>query len=428
MNQKHTRALLGLLATTTLCSTFVPSAVAADTGSMTESQYVDQVVRAGLTARIADMEASVARADAVGVGAWGNPSVNWQRESVGAQEGPGATQDIFALSVPIVLSGRLGLEREAALAGAEAAAFRRSRAIAELRYQALNRFYDVVAASQRREVLVASLKAVRQLADSIATREKAGDASGYDRLRIALEAATVNDALNEAKAREETAKTSALSLLPAGHEFLPDFTGDLSRAPPVVNSPLLLSESRERRGDLRALRLEAAAAEQARQAAARSWIPDPSISGGVQLLDAGKTSARAGYVVGVELPFPLFQRRQGEQARATSRRDLAQARLAHLEREIDVQVVATQEQSYALRMRLETFRKDVLARALELRRIATAAYRGGASDLLVLVDAERGAREAQLGAVDLARAVIRVDSDLLLMTGVHDGPQAGRSK
>jgi cobalt-zinc-cadmium efflux system outer membrane protein len=91
-------------------------------------------------------------------------------------------------------------------------------------------------------------------------------------------------------------------------------------------------------------------------------------------------------------------------------------------------VVATQEQGRALRVRLEAFRKDVLAPALELRRIATAAYRGGASDLLVLVDAERAAREAQLGAVDLARSVVRMDSDLVLMTGVHDRPQAGRSR
>jgi outer membrane protein, heavy metal efflux system len=72
------------------------------------------------------------------------------------------------------------------------------------------------------------------------------------------------------------------------------------------------------------------------------------------------------------------------------------------------------------RARAETHRTEVLARAEELRKIATAAYRGGASDLLALVDAERAAREARLQAVDLATAVVDIDNDLLLLAGSYD--------
>lgn len=428
MNQRNKGGVvLGLLLATTLCSTLASGTAHAQTAAMTEKQFVDEVLRAGLTSKIAELEAGVGRAESVGAGAWANPSVNWQREGVGAGGGaPGNTQDILSLSLPIVLSGRLGLEREAALAGAEAAAFRRSRAKAELRHEAVNRFYDVVAAVQRRDAASISFRAMRLLADVIAAREKAGDASGYDRQRIALEAAMVNDEVSEAIARERTAKTSALGLLPEGHGFLPDFVGDLSRPPPAVNLQLLVRRSTERRGDLRALRAEIVAAESAGRAAARSVIPEAAVSGGVQLLDAGKPGARVGYVVGVELPLPLFQRRQGEQARAVARRDLIQARHAALEREVRLHVVTAHEESIALRTRLETYRREVLGRAVELRRIAAAAYRGGASDLLVLVDAERGARQAQLGAVDLARAVIRADSDVVLLSGVHDDESRDR--
>lgn len=404
---------------TMLCSTWPAASADGGGGALDARRYVDAVLRASLAARVADAEAAFERAEGAGAGRWANPAIAWQRESAGAR--PAATQDTFSFSWPLVLSGRLGLEREAARQGAEAALARRERARAELTYEASRRFHGVLAARERKAVLEASRATLRDLSATIVTRERAGDASGYDRLRIGLEAAAVEDLVRGAVIEERSARAAALALLGPEAAGLPDLVGSLAEAgarPPRMPA---IGNLETRRADLRALELDSRAAGAAERAADRAWIPEPVIQGGAQILDAGQPNAKRGYVVGVEVPLPIFQRQQGEKARAAARRSLADARRAALMRETHTRLGALSRELSERRARLESHRKDVLLPAEELRRIAHSAYRGGASDLLVLVDAERAAREARLSAVELASAVIEASAALELLSGASDG-------
>jgi cobalt-zinc-cadmium efflux system outer membrane protein len=427
MNQRVAIFVAALAIPTIVSSTVAPAAAQTGPGVLDQRRYVEEVLRAGLESRVADAEAALGRVERVGAGAWPNPALAWQRESVGSGPASGSTQDILSVSVPLVLSGRLGLEREAAFRGAEAAAARRSRARAELRHEAVHRFHTALAAGEKKTVLADSLGKLRQLADVIATREKAGDASGYDRLRITLEAAAIDDLVRGAVLAERAARAAALALLSPDHASLPALQGSLAAAARMPSRPPRLEEM-EGRADLRALTLEAGAAESARQAAGRSWIPELELTAGAQVLNAGRLGESRGYVAGVQLPLPLFQRRQGEGARAQARRDLAEARRATLLREARATLAALTVASDERRKRFELHRAEVVARAEELRKIATAAYRGGASDLLALVDAERAAREASLQAIDLAMEVVEAENDLSLLAGVHDEPDTRRQK
>jgi cobalt-zinc-cadmium efflux system outer membrane protein len=402
--------------TTILCST--AEAAAQSGSSLDVHRYVEAVLRAGLAARVAEAEAAAGRAEGIGVGAWSNPALGWQRESAGSN--PADTQDIVSLSWTLALSGRLGLEREAARQGAEAASARLDRARAELRYLAEQRFYAVLAARRRKDVLAFSLSAMRGMASTIATREKAGDASGYERLRMGLEAAVVEDLMRRAAIEERTAQAAALALLGTEVTTLPRFTGSLTDAVTAENELLAKQGLEERRGDLRALALEARSAAAAAQAGDRGWIPDPTLTAGAQVLRIGQENASRGYVVGLEVPLPLFQRRQGESARAAARKNLAEARGAALRREVQARIEALAAEVVERRARLEMHRKDVVGPAEELRRIANSAYRGGASDLLVLVDAEAAAREAALSSIDLAVELIEARAQLLLLNGSFD--------
>src|SRR5215212_7887077 len=89
-----------LLAPTIACS--ISTAVLAQ-GALDQRQYVEHVLRAGLDARVAEAEAAVGMAEAVGAGAWSNPVLGWQRESAAGGQGTRATQDIFSVSLPLVL-------------------------------------------------------------------------------------------------------------------------------------------------------------------------------------------------------------------------------------------------------------------------------------------------------------------------------------
>jgi cobalt-zinc-cadmium efflux system outer membrane protein len=389
--------------------------------ALDESQYVERVLAGSLEARVAELEAALGRAEAVGAGSWPNPALEWERQKTASGAREGESQDVLMASIPLVLSGRLGLEVEAADRNARAAEARHEWARAGLRHEATRAFATVLAARERRSILEQSLAELRRLAEAIATRERAGEAAGYERLRIELEVATVQDALRGAVLDEQQAEAQALRLLGPGVTVLPPFEGSLQVERPLPDGASLLAELGERRGDLRALALETRGAEAARRAAGRGWIPEPSLRAGAQFLDVGLPGAGVGYVVGVGLPLPLFDRRQGEAARAEARRGLAEARRAALLHEARTRLAVVLQAVSGRRERLARHRADVLGRAQELRQIAATAYRGGGAELLVLVDAERAAREARLTTVELTVSLVEAETDLLLLAGAHDG-------
>ncbi|WNG50466.1 TolC family protein [Archangium minus] len=388
--------------------------------ALNEQQYVTRVLESGLEARVAEQEARLGRAEAVGVGLWPNPSLEWERQKTSSGTRKGESQDVLRASIPLVLSGRLGLEAKAAEQHARAAEARHEWARAGLRHEATRAFAAVLAARERRSILEESLAQLGRLAEAIATRERAGEAAGYDRLRIELEAATVRDALRGAELDTRQAEAQALRLLGPEVTVLPPFEGSLLVERPQPEGALLLARLEERRGDLRALALEAHGAEAARRAAGRGWIPEPTVQAGAQFLDVGLPGAGVGYVVGVELPLPFFEHRQGDAARARARQGLSEARLAALLHEARSRLAVALEAVFGRRERLARHRTEVLERAEELRRIAATAYRGGGAELLVLVDAERAAREARLTTVELAVSLLEAETDLLLLAGAYD--------
>lgn len=389
--------------------------------ALDEAQYVERVLTASLEARVAELEAALGRTEAVGVGLWPNPALEWERQKTNSGTREGESQDVLVASIPLVLSGRLGLEAEAAERSAQSAEARHAWARAGLRHEATRAFSAVLAARERRSILEESLATLRGLAEVIAVREKAGEAAGYERLRIELEVETVRDALRGALLEEQQATAGALWLLGPGVASLPPLQGALGVERPLPDGATLLAGLGERRSDLRALTLEASSAEAARRAAGRSSIPDPIVSAGAQFLDVGLPGAGAGYVVGVALPLPLFERRQGESARAEARRVLSEARHAALLHAARTRLPVLLEAVSGRRERLVRHRTDVLSRAEELRRIAATAYRGGSAELLVLVDAERAAREARLTAIELGVSLVEAETDLLLLAGAYDG-------
>ncbi|HEX8436275.1 TolC family protein [Archangium sp.] len=384
--------------------------------TLTEREYVERVLASGLDARVAEGQAALSRAEAVGARRWANPVLEWQRESARLGGGVRETQDIVMASMPLVLSGRLGLEAQSAEQGARAAEARRDFARLRLWNEATRAFSSALGAQERRAILEDSLMALRRLESAIAAQEKAGEAAGYDHLRVSIEVATVEDLLRGVALEERKRKAEALRLLPPGSGALPMLQGAprVERRLPPREEVLSVLEARP---DVRAWELEARSAELARRAAARGWIPEPTVNAGAQLLDVGQPSAATGYVVGLALPLPLFQHRQGEAARAEARRVLAESQRAALLHATRIQLEAAYEEVSGRRERLERHRATVLQRTEELRRVAEAAYRGGSADLLALVDAERASREARLAAVELSVSAIEAEVDLLLLAG-----------
>jgi cobalt-zinc-cadmium efflux system outer membrane protein len=412
---------LGTLSGTAVLVVLVSVAASAQP-ALTERQYVERVLASGLDTRVAEGEAALGRAEAVGLARWPNPTLEWQRESARAGDGARETQDILVATVPLVLSGRLGLEAESAEQGARAVEARRDFARLRLWNEAIRTFSAALGAQERRAILEDSLETLRRLEVAIAAREKAGEAAGSDHLRISIEVAMVEDLLRGAVLDERKQKAEVLRLLPPGSGELPPLQGSLAEARPLPPRENVVS-ALESRPDVRAWELEARSAELARRAAGRGWIPEPTVNAGAQLLDVGQPGAGTGYVVGLSLPLPLFQRRQGEAARAEARRALAEAQRAALLHSARIRLATAYDEVEGRRARLERHHATVLVRTEELRRIAGAAYQGGSADLHLLMEAERASREARLAAVELSASVTEAETDLLLLAGAPVGSE-----
>ena len=98
-------------------------------------------------------------------------------------------------------------------------------------------------------------------------------------------------------------------------------------------------------------------------------------------------------VFGVRLPLPLFNRNQGEVARAEAERRRENFRLVLTEQRIRQEVTEAFNNFQAQERRVREIEGFYLQRARESRDIAAESYRLGAVDLLVLLDTERTYRE-----------------------------------
>lgn len=417
-------APLTTIARSTLLALSLCTAAAAEP-ALKRDAFVERVLSHGLQARLAEAEAQVQLAELAGAGTWPNPTVQWQREALPGSGAGAGSQDFFLLGVPFVPSGRLGLERDAAALFTQAAEVRLNRARAELRREATVAFARLVAARDRRAALEQSLEKVRSLTRIIQAREKAGEAAGMERIRMEVEAAALQDALRGAHLEELQSRAAAVALLGPGAPSPVEVAGALVQPVALGDMERLVAQLNERRADLLALSLEARSAERAERAAARSWIPEPSVTAGALLDDLGGAGSSTGYVVGVSVPLPFFDHRQGDVARARARGALAKTRHAALLHRAILSAQAARETAGLSRQRLERHEAEVLQRALALRESAYAAYQGGSAELLVLVDAERTLREALLHRVELGLEVVQAEADLLLVTGAWDSLAAG---
>ncbi len=399
-----------------LVSTMACSSLALGSHGLTVEDYVARVLAESTDAQLLEVDLHRAEGERRGAGVWPNPSLQWQREA-GLEVGD-AQQDIFSLNLPLVLSGRLGLEEDAADLGIDAARRHRARGRAELRAHATRVYFAAVAAAERAAVLTRSLSALAELAGAMRARERAGEAAGYEHLRIELANAEVSDELRAAGVQQRLATADLLLLLGAPSAATPPILAS-ALSPAHTPEPTPLEQAVARRADLQALDDEAHAAVTRGRAAERSWIPDPVLSGGAQRF--GEPDAlKRGYVVGVALPLPIFDRRQGDAARARAEAQRLELLRARKVRELELGLQRIDDAAAQAVERWTRHREDVLARARELQTIARKAYAAGAIELLVLVDAEDTARSAELASIDLAVAAIDAQLTRDLLVGRYD--------
>jgi len=371
----------------------IPSAAAAQ--DRTDREVVDLIVRDGPQAAAIRAQVEVTRREQLARVIYPNPAVTYSREGAGFTEFLQLGQSLPAFGARAALS-RAGV---AATAAAEA---ERDSRLWILRAEATTSAARLIAEQTRLEVAHAYSRDIAVLIDVLATREREGEGSRFDRVRAEQELRDARQLVTSTTIAVAEAKASLEAMLPS-NVTVTRVTGVLYAAQPLAPMESLLARAAATRPELRALQRSGDRAALESDAARRARRPTPTLFGGLKRAD-GDSGRERGAVFGLNVALPLFDAGGREAARWQAERARLDAERASVERQIRSETVRAAE---ALALRDAGVSQDEETAGDELIRIAEVAYRDGEVGILELLDAFRTANRARFRSID-----IRLDARL----------------
>ena len=360
-----------------------------------------QALRAGV---------DIARAAQLAAGRWPNPRVTFNRESVA-----GATENMVLVAQPLPITGRRGLDVEAAAARVAAVGARADDLTRRLRADLRLAFAAVWLAQTRERELARVHEQVQELAAVLARREAAGDAAGFDCLRAEREAFDLeaDRALTATELSRAQAALAGLFASPVDPAAVVAVRPDVDRAmvPPLE---MLMTRAEASRGELLALERDAEAARLATRAADRRRVPEPEVVAGTK--SSSVLGGDVGSVIAVQATIPLFDRARPERALAVAQAAEADARAEAFRLVLRAQVAALRAAVLERRAAVDRYRTAAAA-SDDVERIARISYDAGERSILELLDAYRTAADARIREAALDAAAWEAAIELEYVSG-----------
>jgi outer membrane protein, heavy metal efflux system len=390
---------------------FWPARAGAQSLSLTEADALARLSTDSPRARALRAAVEIARADVLTAARWPNPRFTYDRESVA-----GVTENIVMVAQPLPITGRRGLDVQAASALVSASSNRTEDEVRRLSADLRLAFADLVAAQTRERELTAGRDRLHELADVLTKREAAGDAAGFDRLRAEREVLDIDTD----RVVAATDRARAQATLASFFVDVPDpsrIVATSRSTAPVALPPLdaLVEQAESSRGELLALRREIEAARFAGRAADRRRIPEPELVAGTKSSTVG--GGDIGSVVTVHAAIPLFDRGRPERALAAARAAQAEARAEAFRLVLRGQIAALRAAVTERRQASERYRAQALNSADEIERIARVSYDAGERSILELLDAYRSGVTARVRQATLDAAVRQAEIELEFTSG-----------
>ncbi len=389
----------------------MPLGAGAQTLLLTESEALMRLSSNSPRVRAIRAAVDIARVDVLTAQRWPNPQLSVTRESVAR-----VTEYLTTVSQSLPITGRHGLDAQAAAALVSASSSRADAELERLRADLRLTFAELLTTQVRERELAAARNRLRELAAVLEKREAAGDAAGFDRLRAEHELLNVESDLVTATTDRARAQATLAGFFVdvAEPSQIVGVSGSPSTAPvPPLNA--LLEQAEATRRELIALRREVESTEFALRAADRRVVPEPEIVAGTKSSSAGRGDL--GSIFTVRASIPLFDRSEPERALAMARAAQAEARAESFRLVLRGQVSALREAVLQRRSAAERYRTPAVGGAVEIERIAQVSYDAGERGILELLDAYRIGASARIRQAALDLAVRQAEIELAFATG-----------
>jgi cobalt-zinc-cadmium efflux system outer membrane protein len=333
----------------------------------------------------------------VQAGAYLNPVVTFSREQT-SRDGATNSQNILALEQPFEIGGQRGARRDAASARRDAVRAGMALDSATVDFEVTRTYAAAVAAGRRAALATDAAGAFARAVAAGAERLAAGDISGYEQRRLRLEAARYA----VVRAEAEIARDSAMRTLAALTGI--DSTATLAMIPladTLVLAPLALTvealtaRALEQNPALLVQEFEARALAADASLAAAERRPTPALIAGFKNERVATGEAFTGFVAGLSMPIPLWDRRAGAVAATSADAARGRALTAESRQRTIREVRAAYDAVQSLERQLLLLRPQLGEDASRARSAAEAAYREGEISLLEWLDAVRAYHEAE---------------------------------
>jgi cobalt-zinc-cadmium efflux system outer membrane protein len=254
-------------------------------------------------------------------------------------------------------------------------------------------FVDAWARAQAVETLERAESVVGEIIASAEARVAEGDLAGYDLRRLSWEHARMARRLSVAELELEDAERVLASSVSESDVLLRVGAADLDPdGPPPISDTDAVGGALANRAELRAARETVRALEGDASLAGSSWLAGTSVTGGGKSQSDGLN----GWFLGLQVPFPLTDRRGGAKDAAQAMVSGAHAESALLTRIIAREVSLAEARLASLRRQRALLGADAVGGADALLRIARLSYEEGEVGIVELLDATRAFVEARL--------------------------------
>lgn len=275
-------------------------------------------------------------------------------------------------------------------------------------------FVDVQLAKLNLALSRDNLKAFNDVVQINTERVRTGDLSVVELSRSRLAALQFENDVRQQEVKLRVARNHLSALIgrgPNGDRL--DVTGDMRHDVQPAGYDLLRQRALDTRPDLGAVR-----ADQARSAAdARLQIAngkiDYTISGEYHRENAAGLEGNA-YLLSLSVPLPVFNRNQGEVARAKTQEQQAGAKIRAVENDIATEVANAYATYTVSRDVVNSIEQQMLSQAQDVRTVTEYSYRRGEASFVEFLDAVRAYNDTMQtynGArADYARSLYTLDS------------------
>jgi cobalt-zinc-cadmium efflux system outer membrane protein len=301
----------------------------------------------------------------------------------------GAYQD-YAVNQPIELPSVRNSRIEAAQLGSSASVLSLDEARLAVRAGVKQAFYGVLRRRDELGLTQENLRLIEELRRRIQVQVQVGEAARLELIRAESEVATARVLVNSARLRTVAAIAALEATLgvPLAGGF--EAQGTLEQPPVLPPVETLETEMLGKHPAIAQAQMLVRRSEVLLQNEKAQRIPRPAIEGEIERMPDSYVSR-----IGVVVPLPFWNRREGNIAQAVAAVREAQAVASQRRVDLTASLEVAYEQYQVTGQQIASFQQGVLVEAEAAVRAAEAAYRFGERGILDVLDAQRVLRSVR---------------------------------